>query len=175
MLSSEVGRLAQLLEGRPHQQQDHTSAVNPLAPFCETLSKATWYASYRFDRRLAGASAREEDVSRVIMGGNMKLNGRVCTCPVAGLVESAKLGLFTSMPCSKALLYRKRRCQEHDVSGPLQGEGLGDEVVVAHCRRFLLTSSSSSPYSVCLKPTDDVIGGNANNLTERWITSYQAM
>lgn len=170
---AQVCRRAQLMEENPGNIIQCTG-VNFQLPFGSTLSSATWYDKYMFDRRLAGADHSREDVSRAVVDGNMKLNARSCGRPAAELVECPELGLFSAGPCSKTPLFRKRRCREHDLTGA-HAEALGDEVVVAHRRRrVLLKDASACPYEVCLKATEAVLRGTDKNCVGRWIPASQA-
>ena len=172
---SQVGRLSQFKEEMPEKWQPHFQHVNLIAKFQETMSAASWYDEYMFHRRLSGAASRGLDVSRIMLDGNMKLNGKVCGRPVAELTECPELGLYTATPCSCAPLFGKRRCAEHDLSGPWDGEALGESVIVAHRRRRVrLKQASSLPYEVLLKPTDDVLGGSDAGVRGRWIPASKA-
>ena len=172
VLKSEVCRLAQFKEDCPEQWLDKYGPVNLLAPFAETLNRAVWYDSYMFHRRLAGAAAREVDVSKVILDGCLKLNGRVCGRPVAELIESPELKLFTAAPCSCDPLYGKRRCAAHDLSGGHVGDAQASEAIVAHRRRrVLVKEGTGAAYDVLLKPVDYVLARNESAVAGRWVSA----
>ena len=98
--SSQVGRLSQFKEEMPEKWQPHFQHVNLIAKFQGTMSAASWYDEYMFHRRLFGAASRGLDVSRAMLDGNMKVNGKVCGRPVAELTDCPDLGLYTATPCS---------------------------------------------------------------------------
>ncbi|CAK9116147.1 unnamed protein product [Durusdinium trenchii] len=167
-------QVVRMMQFREHDSETPVALVNLLAPFATTLSSATWYDSFMFDRRLQGAAGRHLDVSTVIMDGNFKLNGRSCGRPCAEMVHSAELGLYTACPCSKRPLYRKRRCADHDRSDALEAP-LDEEAVVAHRRpRVLMKEASAHPYDVLLKPIDSVLTQTASSVTGRWVPASQA-
>ena len=164
------------MQFREQHPEGQLAAVNLMAPFGETISRAKWYNGFMFDRRLEGALQRGIDVSKVVVDGNMKLNGRVCGRPVAELLECPELGLFTACPCSKAPLQKKRRCREHLLTAPDKPLVDADtEVIVAHRRRrVLLKAWTSQPYDVLVKPRFCVEDGTSGEYRGSWMVASKA-
>ena len=112
-----------------------------------------WYPQFMLSKRVELCRQLGEDLSKLIMDGNMKLNRRVCGRPVADLVESKELGLFTATPCSCTPAFKQRRCQMHNVANPPEDRGPEQsEVIIKHRRqRVLRGSAQGEPYQVQLK------------------------
>ena len=153
------------------------SHPNLLADVAESLEKAwCWYADFMLSRRLNMAREQNQDLSRIVVDGNLKLAGRTCSRPVAEYAHSAELGLFTATPCSRQPAFKRRRCALH-CAGQLGVEHgpLGEEVAVAHRRKgVLLTEALKESYEVLLKPVDLVLAGAAASVAGRWIAAEKA-
>ena len=118
---------------------------DPIASTMESIW--SWYPQFMFERNVALARARGDDLSKLVIDGNQKLSGRVCGRPVAELAHSHALGLYTATPCSLQPLYKKRRCSLHCTSAAPSAEPLAEEAIVAHRRlRVVMTEPCALPY-----------------------------
>ena len=129
-----------------------------------------WYPDLMLSKRVELCRQLGEDLSKLVMDGNMKLSRRVCGRPVAELNESKEFGLFTATPCSCTPGFKQRRCQKHNVSRPLEDRGPEQmEVIVKHRRKRVLRGNShGEPYQVQLKVKDQVDDRDAPT---RWVSA----
>lgn len=119
-------------------------------------------------KRVDFCRGKGQDLSKLIMDGNLKLTSRICGRPVAELVPCKELGFFTAAPCSEPPAFKKRRCLQHATQArPDIVERPEDQVIIAHRRhRILRQACCSDPYQVQLTYRDRI---HEPNVPTRWV------
>lgn len=151
--------LIRLVERAPDSECRHPlgvtmNLVHQVEPMLADMWE--WYPQHMLQRRLRQCRSLGEDVTRLVVDGNMKLSRRICGRPVAELTHSRELNLFTATPCSCTPVFKGRRCSKHRVSSPPDDPGPAQsEVIISHRRRRVLRDYvEGEPYDVQLKAKD---------------------
>ena len=130
----------------------------------------SWYPQHMLQQRLQKCASLGEDVTKLVVDGNLKLSRRICGRPVADLSESKELGLFTATPCSCTPVFKKRCCAKHCTQSPPADPGPEQsEAIVNHRRKRVFRGhTDGEPYDVELK-TKEMLGNP--QAPTRWIAA----